>query len=55
MGEENTGHHRFEDMFHGFAGARGDWKDELQKKRADEAISLVYNFMKKHLIKQLEN
>jgi len=51
LGEENTEHHRFDDMHHGFAAARGDWKDELQRKRAEEAISLVHVFFKKHLVK----
>jgi len=49
LGDENAGHHRFEDMFHGFAAARGDWKEESQRKRADEAILLVHDFMKKHV------
>lgn len=49
LGDDKAEHHRFDDMFHGFVAARGDWKDDLQRKRADEAISMVYNFMKKHL------
>lgn len=51
LGEDNAAHHRFDDMFHGFAAARGDWKDEHQRKRADEAIQLVHHFMKKHTAK----
>jgi len=49
LGDDKTGHRRFDDMFHGFAAARGDWKEELQRKRADEAIQLVCDFMKKHV------
>ncbi|KAJ1860251.1 hypothetical protein LPJ73_001455 [Coemansia sp. RSA 2703] len=36
---------RFDDMFHGFCGARGDWSNEVQAKRANEAIALIVNFM----------
>ncbi|KAJ1801245.1 hypothetical protein LPJ75_006448 [Coemansia sp. RSA 2598] len=35
---------RFDDMFHGFCGARGDWSDEVQAKRANDAIALVVKF-----------
>ncbi|KAJ1719996.1 hypothetical protein LPJ53_005310 [Coemansia erecta] len=36
---------RFDDMFHGFCGARGDWSNEEQAKRANDAIALVVSFM----------
>jgi len=39
-------HHRFEDVFHGWAAARGDWSVELQAQRANEAIKLVSDFFK---------
>ncbi|CEG70192.1 hypothetical protein RMATCC62417_06134 [Rhizopus microsporus] len=40
-------HHRFDDMFHGFCAARGDYNDENNKKRATEAIQLTVNFFSK--------
>lgn len=49
LGEDKVEHYRFDDVHHGFAGARGDWNDEVQKKRVNEAISLVHAFFKKHL------
>ncbi|KAJ2235312.1 hypothetical protein H4R99_002562 [Coemansia sp. RSA 1722] len=36
---------RFDDMFHGFCGARGDWANEVQAKRANDAIKLVVKFL----------
>lgn len=36
----------FIDMHHGFAAARGDWNDEVNKKRATEAVQLTANFFK---------
>ena len=33
-------------MHHGFVAARGDWDDELNKKRATEAIQLTANFFR---------
>ncbi|KAJ1646844.1 hypothetical protein LPJ64_001728 [Coemansia asiatica] len=35
---------RFDDMFHGFCGARGDWSNEVQAKRANDAIALIVKF-----------
>ncbi|KAL1928298.1 hypothetical protein VTP01DRAFT_3214 [Rhizomucor pusillus] len=37
-------HYRFDDMHHGFAAARGNWDDELNKKRATEAVQMTANF-----------
>lgn len=37
------------DVPHGFAAARGDFTDELHKKRATEAIQLTANFFSKVL------
>ncbi|ODM99109.1 putative AIM2 family protein C30D10.14 [Orchesella cincta] len=51
LGEDKTAHHRLDDVFHGFAGARGDWTDELQNQRVNETISLTHSFFKKHLSK----
>jgi dienelactone hydrolase len=42
-------HVRFDDMFHGFAGARGNLEDELNRKRVDEAISLIHEFCSQHV------
>ncbi|KAJ2842205.1 hypothetical protein GGI22_007632 [Coemansia erecta] len=35
---------RFDDMFHGFCGARGDWSNPEQAKRANDAIKLLGKF-----------
>ncbi|KAJ1995632.1 hypothetical protein GGI25_006268 [Coemansia spiralis] len=35
---------RFDDMFHGFCGARGDWTNPEQAKRANDAIKLLTKF-----------
>ena len=37
------------DMHHGFVGARANYTDELNKKRATEAIQLNANFFSKVL------
>jgi dienelactone hydrolase len=37
-------HVRFDDQPHGFCAARGDYKDELNAKRANEAIRLTADF-----------
>ncbi|KAK7204037.1 Alpha/Beta hydrolase protein [Myxozyma melibiosi] len=41
---------RMDDMFHGFAAARGDWGVEEQKERAQEAFRLVAEFFKRVLL-----
>ncbi|KAI8332884.1 hypothetical protein BC941DRAFT_435666, partial [Chlamydoabsidia padenii] len=38
-------HHRFDDMPHKFAGGRGDYTDELNVKRATEAIQMTTDFL----------
>lgn len=43
---DKSGHHRFDDVHHGFCAARGDWTVELQAKRANEALKLVTDFYK---------
>ncbi|KAJ2659181.1 hypothetical protein IW148_004376 [Coemansia sp. RSA 1199] len=40
---------RFDDMFHGFCGARGDWGNVEQAKRANDAIKLLVEFFNKVL------
>ncbi|CAG8665541.1 5253_t:CDS:2 [Ambispora leptoticha] len=42
-------HRRFDDMSHGFAGARGDWSDPLVGQRAQEAIQITANFLKENV------
>ncbi|KAJ2776352.1 hypothetical protein H4R18_005717 [Coemansia javaensis] len=37
---------RFDDMFHGFCGARGDWSKSEQAKRANDAIALTADFFR---------
>lgn len=37
-------HVRFDDVHHGFCAARGDYTDELNAKRANEAIKLSADF-----------
>ncbi len=46
---ERSEHYRFEDMHHGFCAARGDYSDELQARRANEAIRMVSAFFKRNL------
>lgn len=40
---------QFNDMFHGFLGARGHWEDPHQKSRAWEAMQVIQTFLKKTL------
>ncbi|KAJ2358303.1 hypothetical protein IWW50_001366 [Coemansia erecta] len=42
---------RFDDMFHGFCGARGDWGNAEQAKRANDAIGLLVGFFNNVLSK----
>jgi len=48
LGEDSCVHVRLEDMFHGYAGARGDFTNELNRKRVDETIELLVKFFDKH-------
>ncbi|CAG7820198.1 unnamed protein product [Allacma fusca] len=41
LGEDNCAHHRFDDIHHGFAGARGDLNQELNRRRVDQTLDLV--------------
>lgn len=49
VGADKVAHQRFDDMTHGFAAARGNWKNDNERKRAEEALTLVHNFMKKYV------
>ncbi|KAI8332883.1 Alpha/Beta hydrolase protein [Chlamydoabsidia padenii] len=48
-------HHRFDDMPHGFAGGRGDYTDELNVKRATEAIQMTTDFLDELIANQHPN
>jgi len=37
----NTGHRRFDDMFHGFSGARGNFSNPINQQRVNEVISTL--------------
>jgi dienelactone hydrolase len=37
-------YHYFDDMHHGFVGARANFEDELNRKRANEAIDILVDF-----------
>jgi len=45
----NTGHRRFNDMFHGFAGARGNFSNPLNRQRVDEVIDILGGFFGRNL------
>jgi len=49
LGDDKVEHKRFDDMHHGFAAARANLEDELNRKRMDEAINLLHTFFNKHL------
>jgi hypothetical protein len=40
---------RFNDMDHGFAASRGDWKDPLISKRVNEVIEITTKFFHDNL------
>lgn len=42
-------YHRFDDMTHGFCGARGDFTQPEVAQRAGEAIQLAADFLRAHL------
>lgn len=46
---DNCGHRRFDDMSHGFAGARGNFSDPLIQERVDEVISTLGAFFDRNL------
>ncbi|KAJ6638609.1 putative AIM2 family protein C30D10.14 [Pseudolycoriella hygida] len=45
----NCGHRRFDDMIHGFAGARGNFSDPLVQQRVNEVISTLGAFFDRNL------
>jgi len=46
----NCGHRRFDDMNHGFAGARGDFSDPLNRQRVEEVIDILGVFFNRNLL-----
>ncbi|XP_037045735.1 carboxymethylenebutenolidase homolog [Bradysia coprophila] len=46
---DNCGHRRFTDMNHGFAGARGNFSDPLNRQRVDEVITTLGAFFDRNL------
>jgi len=49
LGESNCAHRRFDDLHHGFCGARGNFSDELNSKRVNEVIQLLSSFFLDHV------
>ncbi|KAJ3068898.1 hypothetical protein HDU99_003077 [Rhizoclosmatium hyalinum] len=43
---EKSIHQRFDDMHHGWVGARGDYTIEQQKERATEALNIIASFFR---------
>ncbi|KAF9975769.1 hypothetical protein BGZ73_000440 [Actinomortierella ambigua] len=39
--------HRFDNMFHGWTGGRGDWSDPEQKKEGERAMDLIADYFAK--------
>jgi hypothetical protein len=37
-------YHYFDDMFHGFCAARGNFEDEHNRKRTNEALTILVEF-----------
>ncbi|CAG7731309.1 unnamed protein product [Allacma fusca] len=50
LGADKTAHHRFDDMHHGFCGARGDFTDLVNRQRVNEAINLMKDFFRKNVV-----
>jgi len=46
---DNCGHRRFDDMFHGFAGARGNFSNPLNVQRVEEVIDTLGEFFSRNL------
>ncbi|KAJ6637566.1 putative AIM2 family protein C30D10.14 [Pseudolycoriella hygida] len=46
---DNSGHRRFDDMSHGFTGARGNFSDPLIRERVDEVINKLGIFFDHNL------
>lgn len=50
LGENKCAHRRFDDLHHGFCGARGDFADELNGRRVNEVIQLLSSFFLEHVL-----
>jgi len=46
---DNSGHRRFDDMFHGFAAARGNFSDPLNQMHVNEVINIIGVFFERNL------
>ncbi len=46
---DNCGHRRFDDMNHGFTGARSNFSNSLVRKRVDEVIGKLGVFFDRNL------
>jgi len=46
---DNSGHRRFDDMFHGFAAARGNFSDPLNQMHVNEVINTLGVFFERNL------
>jgi len=46
---DNSGHRRFDDMFHGFAAARGNFSDHLNQMHVNEVIRTLGAFFERNL------
>lgn len=46
---DNCGHRRFDDMTHGFTGARGNFSDPVNRDRVDEVITKLGVFFDRNL------
>jgi len=46
---DNSGHRRFDDMFHGFAAARGNFSDPLNQMHVNEVIGTLGVFFERNL------
>ncbi len=46
---DNCGHRRFDDMMHGFAGARANFSDPVNRERVDEVIATLGAFFDRNL------
>lgn len=46
---DNAGHRRFDDMFHGFAAARGNFSDPINQMHVNEVITTLGVFFERNL------
>jgi len=45
---DNSGHRRFDDMYHGFVSSRGDFSDPLNMQRVEEVIDILGTFFNRN-------